>query len=152
MDIEDQPYDTRTGAEALGQAGLFRGENAQICVGQSLVIGRSRTCGLSVARSAACLRLGKDALEQHSSYRKISRQHIKVSLLSPNHLEIEDLSTNGTVVDGFRIDRRMITDFRSRIEGVVVEFGDGEVVEFRPTDGRAAAGSVSSVSHSISSV
>lgn len=132
IDVENAQYDASFGAEAEGISGLFRGEAALCRLGQTVVVGRSRACELSVARSAECLRLGREALDRHPSYRKISRRHIRITLLSPDHLEVEDLSTNGTVVDGFRIDRRLITDFRSRKDGVAIEFGEGEILMVRP--------------------
>jgi pSer/pThr/pTyr-binding forkhead associated (FHA) protein len=140
MDIENAQYDSSFGAEVDGQTGLFRGEHALCRLGQAIVVGRSRACELSVARSAECLRLGREALDRHPSYRKISRRHIRIALLSADHLEVEDLSTNGTVVDGFRVDRRIVTDFSKRRDGVRIEFGEGELLIVRPLRDLPAAG------------
>ena len=138
IDVEKARYDGAHTASVVGRAGLFHGEEIIVHLGQCIVIGRSRMCDISLARTAECLRLGKEALEGHKSYRKISRKHIRICLLSPDHLEIEDLSTNGTVVNGHRIDRILLTDFASRQGGVVIEFGDGEVVTVKPGGPRLA--------------
>jgi pSer/pThr/pTyr-binding forkhead associated (FHA) protein len=138
MDIEKATFDASVRALLEGRTGLFKGEHAQIHLGQGLVIGRSRSCDVSVARAQECLRLSKDALEQHSSYRKISRKHFKVSLLSADVLEVEDLSTNGTLVNGYRIHRIQITSFTTDQKRVVVHFGDGEEIVITPADRRGA--------------
>ncbi|MEZ6194420.1 MAG: FHA domain-containing protein [Planctomycetota bacterium] len=135
MDIENAQYDTSFAAEIEGTAGLFRGERTYCRLGQSVVVGRSRACDLSVARSDACLQLGREALDQHPSYRKISRRHIRITLLDADHLEVEDLSTNGTAVDGYRVDKRVLSDFRSRREGLRIEFGEGEILIVKPARG-----------------
>ena len=129
MDIENREYDGSFTATLVGRAGLFKGEEAVLHLGQCLVVGRSRMCNISVARTAECLRLGKEALERHRSYRKISRKHLRVCLTSADRLEVEDLSTNGTVVDGYRIDKVVVSGFRDRSGAVIIEFGDGEILE-----------------------
>lgn len=138
MQIDEAQFDGSFAALVRGASGLFRGESATLRIGQSVVLGRSRSCGLSVARSAECLRLGQEALERHPSYRRISRRHLRISLVSRAVLEIEDLSTNGTVVDGYRVDKRWIEDFDGRTDGIVISFGEGETVEVKPLVGAAA--------------
>lgn len=131
MEIEDARYDGSSSVRLEGMSGLFMGEEARLLIGQAIVVGRSRLCGLSVARARECLRMTKEALEAHRSYRKISRQHFKVAMVNAEMLEVEDLSTNGTVVDGFRVDRLLITDFASRRREIRIEFGDGELILVR---------------------
>ena len=131
MDIEDARYDGSVTAELYGHSGLFLGEEARLHLGQSLVVGRSRLCEISAARARECLRMSKEALESHKSYRKISRKHFRVVLLNAEMLEVEDLSTNGTVVDGHRVDKVIVTDFSSKKREVRIEFGDGELITVR---------------------
>lgn len=128
MSLENATYDSSTTASVAGRAGLFKGEQVTLRLGQIVVIGRSRSCAMSLAKAPECLRIGKEAMERHKSYRKISRKHIRICLVNPDILEIDDLSTNGTVVDGHRIDRRVITGFANRVDPVLVEFGEGEIV------------------------
>jgi hypothetical protein len=135
MEIEDATYDSSTTAALAGQSGLFKGEETTLAIGQSLVVGRSRLCGLSVARARECLRMGKEALEAHKSYRKISRQHFKVTFINADMLEVEDLSTNGTVVNGHRVDKLIISGFVSLQREVRIEFGDGELITVRVDGG-----------------
>ena len=132
MDVDNAKYDDSATAVLNGRAGLFKGEQAVIHLGQRLIVGRSRMCEVSVARSAECLRLGKEALERHRSYRKISRRHFSVTYVAPDCLEIEDLSTNGTVVNGHRVDKILIEAFRTGAKTVVIEFGSGELSEVAP--------------------
>lgn len=130
-DVENAQYDPSASVRVQGKQGLFAGETARILIGQALVVGRSRMCDLSVARSGECQRMGRDALERHKSYRKISRKHLRICLVDADHLEIEDLSTNGTAVNGFRVDRVRL-DLRNRGDAILVEFGEGELLEVRP--------------------
>ncbi|MCA9321836.1 MAG: FHA domain-containing protein [Planctomycetes bacterium] len=130
-DVENAKYDGSSSLELVGKSGLFEGEKARLLVGQCLVVGRSRMCDLSVARTAECQRLGKDALERHRSYRKISRKHLRICLLQPGEVEIEDLSTNGTAVNGHRVDKVLIRCGGKDDSKVVVEFGDGELLELK---------------------
>lgn len=88
-----------------GEKGLYEGEQVAVCLGEAVVVGRSRVCSFSVVRTAAGKKLGREALEKHASYRQISRKHFRVSLLSPDLVEVEDLSTNGTSVNGYRVAR-----------------------------------------------
>ena len=134
MDVENAKYDDSVSAVIVGRSGLFVGETSVVNLGQRVVVGRSRMCDLSVARTSECLRLGKEALEQHRSYRKISRKHLSICLLDHDRLEVEDLSTNGTAVNGYRVDKIVVSGL-SRMRPVVVEFGDGEKLEVTLTDG-----------------
>ena len=128
MDIENATYDPAVTLTVTGQAGLFKGEEIHVRLGQAVVVGRSRMCDVSVARTAECQRLGKEAMENHRSYRKISRKHFKISLIGPDLLEVEDLSTNGTVVNGYKVDRLQIPQFYSAGKTAKIEFGDGEIL------------------------
>lgn len=136
MDIEKATYDASVRAVVEGRTGLFKGEHAMLHLGQGIVVGRSRSCDVSVARAAECLKLSKEALEHHSSYRKISRKHFKVSLISADCLEVEDLSTNGTLVNGHKVQRLQITGFMSDMKRVIIHFGDGEEMAVYPADSR----------------
>lgn len=149
MDVENAKYDDAVTARIVGRTGLFAGEETVVRLGQCVVVGRSRICDLSVARTAECLRLGKEALEQHRSYRKISRKHLRICLIEADRLEVEDLSTNGTAVDGYRIDKIVVSGLRHR-RPVAVEFGDGELLEV--TIGEARARSRSSEAHTSAEV
>lgn len=139
MDVEKATFDTAARAVITGRAGLFLGEQAFIHLGQCIVVGRSRTCDVSVARAGECLKLSKEALEHHASYRKISRRHFRVCLVSPEVLEVEDLSTNGTVVNGHRVHRVQIPTFGTEIKEVVIEFGEGENMLVEAASVRAVA-------------
>ncbi|MFT7619811.1 MAG: pSer/pThr/pTyr-binding forkhead associated (FHA) protein [Planctomycetota bacterium] len=133
MDIDKATYDGSATAEVTGLSGLFNGSKATIRLGQCLVVGRSRMCGLSVARAEECIRLSKVALESHKSYRKISRQHFRICLVSVDRVEVEDLSTNGTVVNGFKIDRIAVDGFSGANNKITIQFGHGEVIEIIAT-------------------
>ncbi len=131
-DIDHASYDGRASIRLLGRGGLFAGEEARILLGQCLVLGRSRSCDLSVARTTPFQRLGREEVERHASYRRISRKHVRICLVEPDVVEIEDLSTNGTLVNGHRVNRIRLAGFSSPESLAIVEFGEGERIELTP--------------------
>jgi pSer/pThr/pTyr-binding forkhead associated (FHA) protein len=109
-----------------GIAGVFKGAEYEVRLGQQVTIGRSRLCEFSAARTPECERIGRDALESNRSYRKISRRHFRIAFLNSDMVEFEDLSTNGTFVNGAKIDRLIINDMRAHEKGILVRFGETE--------------------------
>ncbi len=132
MDIDKAQYDGSATAELCGLSGLFKNSRLTLRLGQCIVVGRSRVCDLSVARAESCMRMGRAELEAHPSYRKISRQHLRICLTGEDRIEVEDLSTNGTVVNGFRVDRLVIDRFQSENRRLLIELGQGEMLEVVP--------------------
>ncbi len=131
MSNQSTKYDDTIQVWLVGEAGLFKGEQVAVCLGESVHVGRSRVCAFSVVRTRASKKLGRGALEDHPSYRKISRKHFRVTLLSKDVVEVEDFSTNGTVINGHRFDRIQVSVNGSHDLLAIIEFGAGEVIEIR---------------------
>ena len=104
--------------------------------GESLVIGRSRSCHVSLQRSS----LFDGPESSGDSFRKTSRRHFRVAFPHPDLVEIEDLSRNGTVVDGSRVDKVIVylADLKGR--AITIEFGEDEKLELSLADDGAAPG------------
>jgi pSer/pThr/pTyr-binding forkhead associated (FHA) protein len=87
-----------------GIAGLVQGEEFEIELGESVVLGRSSKCDI-------CLKyLCEDAENQTTHFNTISREHVRISFHNPTSIEIEDLSSNGTFIDGQPISIHVISD------------------------------------------
>jgi len=109
-------YDDRHHLRLAGRAGLIEGETLKISLGESVVVGRSRTCDLSLKKTPRYLRDagGERARIQASlAFRATSRRHVRLSYVAPDVVEVENLSPNGTLVDGHRVDRFRLSDVRT---------------------------------------
>ena len=96
-----------------GIRGAAKGFSLRLNPGEAL-IGRSRSCGLSLFRvSAAC--------------RSVSKCHAALRLAVDGRLEIEDLSRHGTFLDDDRIDTAILTDLAHRSHSLRL----GRAVTFR---------------------
>lgn len=129
-----------------GVAGLLQGERRALEPGQEILVGRSRSCGLSVASTPAAHAIGRDALLRSPAFQKLSRKHVRLVFHEDGKtVEIEDLSTNGIVLDGRQVNRTSYPLDRIRRNAVIVRFGDGEKLRLRLDAPAAGSG------HSLSS-
>lgn len=95
--------------------GVAEGESVKVNLGETVVVGRSRRCHLSLKRAPRYL-LDKDgeraSIRESLGFRSTSRRHCRVTYLAPDVAEVENLSANGTLVDGHRVDRVLLRDVR----------------------------------------
>ena len=94
-----------------GVEGMLTDEELAIAIGESVIIGRSRRCHLSMRRSRA-FRLSDENEQRRilfdKTFLKVSRRHIRISWIAPDQVEIWDLSKNGTWVNDKRVDRIVV--------------------------------------------
>ena len=102
------------GPVLAGVDGIIAGEEFPLEYGRSLVVGRSRSCDISLRRCQNWLDLDEDEREDEKDFKTVSRKHCRVSFYNANSIEIEDLSSNGTFVDGKRVDRILIRDVKEQ--------------------------------------
>ena len=93
-----------------GFAGYLAGEVREILPGETIVVGRSRSCGFSLRKSAKWKAEGKSEAQADPAFRAVSRKHARIAVLPEGKVEIEGLGANGTFVDGIRIDKILLTD------------------------------------------
>ena len=98
----------------VGVEGFVVGEEFQLEHGKSLIVGRSRSCDVSLRHCAKWLQLDPDERDLEQDFKTVSRKHMRVTYYNVNSIEIEDLSSNGTFVDGKRIDRILISDIKEK--------------------------------------
>jgi hypothetical protein len=116
-------YDERYYLLVRGLGDVGDGETLKLCLGESVVCGRSRHCDWSLKRAPGYL--DKDdayRLEIRKSlfWRSTSRRHCRISYIAPDMVDIENLSSNGTLVDGHQVDRIVLTDCRSQTHKVTM--------------------------------
>ncbi len=83
----------------IGTAGIVQGESFVLAPGVAVVIGRSRSCDISLRRTAGYLKAPSDSRDIDHDFNTVSRRHARVEV-GPGRARIEDLSTNGTFVNG----------------------------------------------------
>lgn len=98
-----------------GSGGLLEGVSRKLLPGETLVIGRSRSCDLSLRRTRA-FRQREDAEQILGSaqFNRVSRIHCEIEYLKDRSVEIRDLSQNGTFVDGIRVGRSQLVKLDGR--------------------------------------
>ena len=83
----------------LGTAGMVDGECFMLDRGMDIVVGRSRSCDVSLRRTAAYLKTPPAQRDGDHDFNTVSRRHLKVTI-TDNTVNIQDLSTNGTFFNG----------------------------------------------------
>ena len=107
-----------------GQGGLLAGVSHQLDVGEALVIGRSRSCDLSLRKTTVFgERRDSPGLLRSKEFNRVSRIHCEIEYRGDGAVEIRDLSQNGTFVDGVRVGRTH--QMRIGAARVTVELVDG---------------------------
>jgi pSer/pThr/pTyr-binding forkhead associated (FHA) protein len=132
----DGDYDARHWLSLKG-TGIGEGETLKVNLGETVLAGRSRWCEWSLKRTPAYLKDEngtRQDLRASLSWRSVSRRHCRITYLSPDMVDVENLSANGTLVDGHRVDRILLTDCRTKPHliqlgalGVTLELGPGSL-------------------------
>lgn len=110
--------------EVRGHGGLFAGVAHSLHPGDTLVIGRSRSCDLSLRKTDE-FKKREDAVTLLDSrqFNRVSRIHCEIEFRKDGQVQIRDLSRNGTFVDGVRVGRSHL--LRVGPSHVTVELVDG---------------------------
>ena len=116
----------------IGTDGLLKGHRAFVPLGESAVVGRSRSCDLSTRRSRTFMRASEELQLQilaDRSFLMVSRRHVQVTFHAEDRIEIRDLSKNGTFVDDRPIDRLLLTGLTDG--GVEIRLSRSETLRLR---------------------
>jgi len=121
-----------------GHGGVLAGAEHTLAPGETLVVGRSRTCDLSL-RTTDVFRGREDAakLLLTKEFNRVSRVHCEIAYHEDGRVEIRDLSRNGTLVDGARVGRSHVV----RLGGAraTIELVDGTWGTLLVTESPAAS-------------
>ncbi|MBA3939336.1 MAG: FHA domain-containing protein [Planctomycetes bacterium] len=83
----------------VGTAGLVDGECFLLDKGIDVIIGRSRSCDISLRRTTAYLKTPALARDGDHDFNTVSRRHLRIQVTG-TVAAINDLSTNGTFFNG----------------------------------------------------
>jgi len=105
-----------------GTDGFVKDEEFTVRPGKSVIIGRSRSCDISLrkTRRYKSLRKRNQGETIDLRFRTVSRKHLKVNFNAPDDVEIEDMSSNGTFLDGEKIKRAVINDLDRREHSILI--------------------------------
>lgn len=96
-----------------GVKGIAQGEEFYINLGETVTIGRSRFCKISLRRCPKYKALTKEE-KKSNDVLSISRKHLRLVLSDPECIELRDISTNGTFIDGSRIKDKLISNIKDK--------------------------------------
>lgn len=82
----------------LGTSGFVVGECYVLPDGADVVVGRSRSCDISLRRAAAYLKAAPQSRDDDHEFNTVSRRHLRLQMQAST-LRINDLSTNGTFLN-----------------------------------------------------
>ena len=124
----------KSGPVLVGTEGVVRGERFELWRGASVVVGRSRSCDISLRRCKAWLAMDEEKRRSDRDFKTVSRKHVRITYREPGKIEIEDLSSNGTFLDGRRIERVEVTDLRERPHELLLGTREKFLLEWQPLD------------------
>lgn len=88
----------------IGTAGFVVGECYVLDDGADVVVGRSRSCDISLRKAAAYLNAPPQVRDEDHDFNTVSRRHIRVQV-KDDHLTVQDLSTNGTYINDEQVNQ-----------------------------------------------
>ncbi len=136
----------------FGTAGLVDGERYVLGADADLVLGRSRSCDISLRRSAGYLKAPPTTRDNDHDFNTVSRRHLRLAIRG-NTITLHDLSTNGTFCDDEQLrearplnlteGKRFLIRLGTR-ETFALEFVSAEdvrIIDLKPVTGNNSAGS-----------
>jgi len=133
----------------IGVAGLVDGEVFPLAEGQGVVVGRSRSCPISLRRVSNYLRSASATRDNDHDFNTVSRRHVKVTV-AEGVAAIEDLSTNGTFCNGEQLTGSTRIDLGKG--GMALRLGTREQFELSlmaPDDPRLAGKAAVTADHVV---
>lgn len=96
----------------MGIEGLVEGEVFRINAGEDVILGRSRSCDISLRKCFKYLALDPEDRKDDRHFQTVSRKHLRLVFKDADQIELENLGANGSFVDGTKVDKVIITDIR----------------------------------------
>ncbi len=92
----------------IGVQGFVKDEEFTVKEGEEIVIGRSRSCDISLRSLLKYLEVDPTGEKVDEHFRTVSRKHLRITYKSPDELILEDLSSNGSFLDGARMPKKIV--------------------------------------------
>lgn len=93
----------------IGTTGMVEGEIFVLTSGVDLILGRSRSCDISLRRAQGYLKTPALVRDNDHDFNTVSRRHVRLQV-SSGTLTVNDLSSNGCFVNGEQITGAHIVD------------------------------------------
>ncbi|MFW5844744.1 MAG: FHA domain-containing protein [Planctomycetota bacterium] len=113
----------------VGVAGWVAGECYTLRPQDEVIIGRSRSCDISLRRCRTYLSKSRYDRDNDHDFNTVSRRHLQVSIIDERYIRLEDLSTNGTYVDDVLMSDSL--DIDTHTQSVKIRLGTREVLQVR---------------------
>ncbi|MHC4777500.1 MAG: FHA domain-containing protein [Planctomycetota bacterium] len=104
----------------VGTEGLVEGEIFRINQGETIVVGRSRSCDISLRKCFKYLALDPEERKKDRHFQTVSRKHLRLIFKDKDQIELENMGANGTFIDGTKVDKVIITDVRFQTHEVLL--------------------------------
>lgn len=135
----------------IGTAGMVSGEMWLLADASPIVLGRSRSCDISLRRAPGYLKSPATVRDSDHDFNTVSRRHARIEI-KEGSATIEDLSTNGTFCNGESCTGMKTVDLRGSTLALrlgtretfdlcLVPIDDPRIQGMRPVQAGANAGS-----------
>lgn len=118
-----------------GIGGLVEGETFFVDYGETVIIGRSSSCDISLKKCEKYLLLDPEAKEVEKHFQTVSRKQVRISFYNATSIEIEDLSSsNGSFLDGEQIKKVIISDIKENSHELLLGTKEKFVLSYQAAD------------------
>ena len=103
----------------VGVEGLVKGSVFPIEDGNEIIVGRSRSCDVSLRKLESYKSMDPEDREKDHDFNTVSRSHIRVQVIKKNLVRCEDISTNGTYCNDELVTEPVDIDLNSNEETII---------------------------------
>lgn len=96
----------------IGTAGLVEGERFLLAQAADAVLGRSRSCDISLRRCSGYLKSPVATRDQDHDFNTVSRRHLRLQLVE-GEVTFTDLSTNGSFLNNDQLRQPLTVELGS---------------------------------------
>ena len=128
----------------IGIEGLVKGEVFPLDSGNEIIVGRSRSCDISLRKLESYRNMDSDDRDNDHDFNTVSRSHIRIQVVKENHVRFEDISTNGTYWNDQLITEPVDVDLSDPNGDTIIRLGAREsfrLVLADPKDGQTGGDS-----------
>lgn len=126
-DSGSAPSSTQDVLALIGVNGWIAGECYALSPGDDIVLGRSRSCDISLRRAKTYLAKSRYDRDNDHDFNTVSRRHLHLTVVDTSYIRLEDLSTNGTYVDEVLMSDALDVNARERL--IQVRLGTRETIQ-----------------------
>lgn len=103
----------------VGIEGLVKGSIFPIEDGNEIIVGRSRSCDISLRKLDSYKSMEPADREKDHDFNTVSRSHIRIQVIKDNLIRCEDISTNGTYCNDELVTEPIDIDLTSDQETII---------------------------------